>query len=43
MRSFIRLKQRMSVDFPHPDGPMIAVMRLRWMSKVTSRSARNSP
>ena len=25
MRSFSRLKQRRSVDFPHPDGPIRAV------------------
>ena len=26
MKSFIRLKQRSSVDFPHPEGPMKAVI-----------------
>src|SRR5512146_1913299 len=27
MVSCMRLRQRMKVDFPHPDGPMIAVAR----------------
>ena len=29
MRSFMRFRQRMNVLFPHPDGPMIAVTKLR--------------
>src|SRR5512142_1229933 len=28
MVSCMRLRQRMKVDFPHPDGPMMAVTRL---------------
>src|SRR5918999_6500209 len=39
MRSFIRLRQRISVDLPHPDGPIRAVISLRAMSKLTSRTA----
>jgi hypothetical protein len=43
MRSFIRLKQRMKVDLPQPDGPMKAVTRLRWISSETSASAGAPP
>src|SRR5918993_6110531 len=37
--SCIRLRQRNSVDFPHPDGPMIAVTWFVWKSSETSRTA----
>jgi hypothetical protein len=33
MPSFMRLKQRRSVDFPHPDGPMTDVMA--WAGTLT--------
>ena len=36
IRSFIRLKQRSSVLFPEPDGPMIAVILWRATSRSTS-------
>ena len=36
----MRLKQRMNVDFPHPDGPMNAVTVFLNTSSVTFRSAR---
>ena len=36
MRSLIRLKQRSSVDFPQPEGPMKAVISRDGMSRVTS-------
>src|SRR5262245_44191709 len=42
-RSFIRLKQRRSVDFPHPEGPMIAVMRRSGMASETPSRARCVP
>ncbi len=29
----------MSVDFPEPDGPMIATYSFRWISRSTSRRA----
>ena len=32
----MRLKQRMNVDLPHPDGPMNAVTKFLWTSSVTS-------
>ena len=35
----MRLKQRISVLFPHPDGPIRAVMRLWPMSSVMLRTA----
>ena len=34
MRSFIRLKQRMNVDLPQPDGPMNAVTKFFVISSV---------
>ncbi len=34
-----RLKHRMNVDLPHPDGPMKAVTKFFRMSSVTPRSA----
>ena len=43
MSSFIRLKQRMSVLLPQPDGPMIAVIFVGRMSMVTSLRARLLP
>src|SRR4051794_10533800 len=43
MRSFIRFRQRRKVLFPHPDGPMRAVISLLRTSSVTSRKARNAP
>ena len=30
----MRLKQRMNVLLPHPDGPMNAVTKFFWMSRV---------
>ena len=33
----MRLKQRMNVDLPHPDGPMNAVTVFSWTSSVTFR------
>jgi hypothetical protein len=41
--SFMRLKQRRSVDFPHPDGPISAVTSSRVMSRSTSWMAWLSP
>ena len=35
----MRLKQRMKVLLPQPDGPMKAVTVFRWMSSETSWSA----
>ena len=35
----MRLKQRMNVLFPQPDGPMNAVTVFRWTSSETSSSA----
>ena len=35
----MRLKHRMNVDFPHPDGPMNAVTKSLRMSSVTPSSA----
>jgi hypothetical protein len=43
MRSFIRLSVRNSVDLPHPDGPMNAVMVLAGIERATFLSAWNSP
>ena len=37
--SFMRLKQRMSVLLPQPDGPMMAVMRRGRISMLTPLSA----
>src|SRR4026207_1962988 len=39
MRSFMRLKQRMNVLLPQPDGPMKAVRVFRGTASVTSSSA----
>ncbi len=39
MRSFIRLKQRITVDFPQPEGPIRAVISFTPMSKETLRTA----
>src|SRR6476659_3634691 len=39
MVSCIRLRQRSSVDLPHPDGPMIAVTSLAGNDSETSRTA----
>src|SRR6476661_9419468 len=41
--SCIRLRQRSSVDLPHPDGPMIAVTSFDGKSRVTSRTACVAP
>src|SRR5918995_4955209 len=38
-RSFMRFRQRSSVDLPQPDGPMNAVMRCFGTTIVTSWSA----
>jgi hypothetical protein len=43
MRSFMRLKQRSSVDLPQPDGPMKAVTCLRGIFIETSNSACLAP
>jgi hypothetical protein len=43
MRSFIRFRQRSTVDFPHPDGPISAVISLLPKSRSTSLTARKSP
>ena len=39
----MRLKQRMSVLLPQPEGPMMAVIRRGRMSMVTSLRARFLP
>src|SRR6266566_4236925 len=39
----MRLRQRSSVDFPHPDGPMIAVTDRPGISSVTSPTAWVAP
>src|SRR5512145_1887978 len=43
VRSCIRLRQRMKVLFPHPDGPMTEVTAFRPTSIVMSRSTWLSP
>src|SRR4051794_411044 len=43
MRSFIRLKQRIKVLLPQPEGPIRAVILLRGISIETSRSASAAP
>ncbi len=35
----MRLKQRMNVLLPQPDGPMNAVTKFFWMSRSTPLSA----
>ena len=35
----MRLRQRISVDLPQPDGPISAVISLRYMSIETSVTA----
>jgi hypothetical protein len=35
IESFIRFSERMNVDLPQPEGPMMAVTRLRWICIVT--------
>src|SRR5262245_38403733 len=42
-RSFIRFRQRSSVDLPQPEGPMYAVTRCLGMAIVTSRRASFGP
>lgn len=42
-RSFIRFNERSSVDFPHPDGLIIAVISLCPKLKDTSVTARKEP
>ena len=39
IRSFIRFRQRENVVFPHPEGPISAVISLRAIEIVTSRMA----
>ena len=39
----MRLKQRMSVLLPQPDGPMMAVMRRAPISMLTFLRARSLP
>ena len=39
----MRLKQRSTVVLPQPDGPMNAVISLRWTLMFTSRTARKAP
>src|SRR5436190_18430417 len=41
--SCMRLRQRSSVDLPHPDGPMIAVTWPCVTPNVTSRTTRDAP
>src|ERR1700716_3605984 len=41
--SCIRFRQRRSVDFPQPDGPMIAVTAPRGSSRLTSPTAWVAP
>ena len=43
IRSFIRLMVRRSVDLPHPDGPISAVISLGAISMEMSFTARNDP
>ncbi len=43
MRSFIRFIVRRSVDLPHPDGPMSAVICCFATLRSTFRTARNEP
>ena len=39
----MRLKQRSTVDFPQPEGPIMAVMRFWGTGMSTFRTARNVP
>ena len=39
----MRLRQRIRVDLPQPEGPISAVISFLAMSKVTSRTAALSP
>ncbi len=41
--SCMRLRVRMNVDFPQPDGPMRAVTDLGSIAKETPSTARNAP
>src|SRR5688572_3281865 len=41
--SCMRLRQRMNVDFPQPDGPMIAVARCAAIDRLISFNTRLSP
>ena len=43
IRSFIRFRQRMNVDFPQPDGPISAVIWFLARLSVMSVTARWSP
>ena len=43
MESFIRLNTRMSVDFPQPEGPMIAVIVFGLIASETLISAWKLP
>ena len=42
-KSFIRLRLFSKVDFPHPDGPMKAVISLLAISKLMFFKALKSP
>jgi len=39
IRSFMRFRQRMKVDLPHPEGPMMAVIFRSFMLMLTFFSA----
>ena len=39
----MRLKQRSTVVFPQPEGPMNAVISCSWTCSVASLTARNAP
>jgi len=43
IRSFIRLSVRRKVDFPHPDGPINAVISLDRMEMLISLRAFDDP
>ncbi len=43
MASCIRLRERMKVDLPQPDGPMKAVTERGSMAMSTPSTARNLP
>jgi hypothetical protein len=42
IKSFMRLKARKNVDFPHPEGPIIDVIWLHLIGSVTFFSAQKS-
>ena len=43
IKSFIRFSERSRVDFPHPDGPIRAVIRFVGMFIEMDSTARNFP